>query len=163
MKQPFTVPVPAAVQHGGGKGRRRGRPRTPTPSLIELLRDPRLGGLLSRDGFVGLAHDLGMSERTLRRRLQEAGLSPRDLLNAWRRKELRRLLLDDVSLARIREGLGFMTPGSLSHFARREFGMSPTSLRRRLKDEKVLSILQNPALVERESFAEGKRKSGRES
>jgi AraC-like DNA-binding protein len=160
MKQPVRGPGTAAVHNGGGKGRRRGRPRKPTPGLVELLRDPRLAGLLSRDGFVALAHDLGMSERTLRRRLKEAGLSPRDLLSSWRRKELRRLLLDDVSLARIREELGFTTPGSLCHFVRREFRTTPTALRRQLKDEEVLSSLQNPALAERESLAEGARKSG---
>ena len=147
MKQPVGAPGPAAAHQNGGKRRRRGRPRTPTPSLVELLRDPRLGGLLSRDSFVALADDLGMSERTLRRRLQEAGLSPRDLLKAWRRRELRRLLPEDVALDRIRQELGFSSAGSLCHFVRREFGMSPTALRGRLKDDEVLSTLQKKGRI----------------
>lgn len=159
MKGFVRAPGPAAVHHGGGKRRRRGRPRTPTPGLVELLRDPRLAGLLSRDGFVALAHDLGVSERTLRRRLREAGLSPRDLLNSWRRRELKHLLLDDVPLACIREELGFSTAGSLCHFVRREFRTSPTALRGRLKEDAILATLQNPALVERAPVAAGAKKS----
>jgi AraC family transcriptional regulator of adaptative response / DNA-3-methyladenine glycosylase II len=95
-------------------------------SLIE-------SGLVERAGVTGLASELGVSERHLRRELRATvGTGPLQLARS-RRLWLARLLLDqtDLSVTDVAFASGF---GSLRQFndsIRRAFGATPTELRRR--------------------------------
>ncbi len=91
------------------------------------------GGAVDRLGVKGLAAELGVSERHLRRELQrEVGTGPLQLARA-RRLWLARLLLDQTSLSitEVAFAAGF---GSLRQFndsVRDAFKASPSELRRR--------------------------------
>ena len=124
--------------------------RKPLPSSLTvggLLTDPERLGLLARLGAKAFAHRLGVSERTLHRRLREAGLTVRDLLVIWRRRELRHELLEDIPLSCVCERLGFASPPSLCRFVHREFADTPGRLRCRVKEEEMLGALRRPAIA----------------
>jgi AraC-like DNA-binding protein len=87
-------------------------------------------------GFAGVecaqvARELGMSTRSLQRRLAESGTTFRKLTEAARMDEALRLLADDtLPVARISNRLGFSEPSALSHAVRDYWGASPRVLRR---------------------------------
>ncbi|HEX7776325.1 MAG TPA: helix-turn-helix domain-containing protein [Parvibaculum sp.] len=71
---------------------------------------------------------LGVSSRTLVRRLAEAGVSYRELVDAELRGRAERLLKEGgLSRARIAEELGYSDPSSLSRACRRWFGSRRTA------------------------------------
>ena len=88
-------------------------------SLRELLPKGRLAA--SR-----VASALGMSERSLHRRLREVGQSYRGMVDNFRRKEAERLLLDGrVDMAEIAHRLGFADQSAFSRAFRRWARMAP--------------------------------------
>lgn len=87
-------------------------------------------------GFAGVqcaqvARELGMSTRSLQRRLAEYGTTFRKLAEAARMDEALRLLADDaLPVAGIGDRLGFSEPSALSHAVRDYWGAPPSVLRR---------------------------------
>jgi AraC-like DNA-binding protein len=102
------------------------------PMLIgevrRAIRTMLLGGLSSR---AELASRLGMHERTLGRRLQEAGTTFQELLDEERADVARQLLKDTrTSVARISASLGYRDPTVFTRAFRRWAGVTPREFRR---------------------------------
>lgn len=77
-----------------------------------------------------IAEQLHMTDRTLRRRLDDQGVSFRDLLSGVRRDLARRYLADDqLSLTEISYLLGFSEPSSFTRAYRGWTGKSPSEAR----------------------------------
>jgi AraC-like DNA-binding protein len=87
---------------------------------VERLLTSLPGGRLSADEVARLT---GVSRRTLVRRLAEAGVGYRALVDAELRNRAERLLRDGgLTQAQIAEELGYTDPGSFSRACRRWFG-----------------------------------------
>ncbi|MDI1259514.1 AraC family transcriptional regulator [Aquabacterium sp.] len=80
------------------------------------------------------ARTLGLSDRTLKRRLQDEGLSYRVLLAEVRGRQAKELLADDtLSLTQIAERMGFSDLSSFSQAYKRWFGFAPSLGRKALQ------------------------------
>lgn len=78
------------------------------------------------------ARTLGLSDRTLKRRLQDEGVSYRVLLAEVRGRQANDLLADDtLSLTQIAERMGFSDLSSFSQAYKRWFGFAPSAGRLR--------------------------------
>lgn len=84
-----------------------------------------------------LASRLQMSTRQLSRTLKSSiGMNFRQKNNATRLELARRMLAEtDLSVARIAEDLGYSSSTTFGTFIRSQTGLSPTQLRRRLREE----------------------------
>jgi AraC-like DNA-binding protein len=81
-----------------------------------------------RFGAAKVAGALGMSERSLHRRLRELGQSYQGLVDVYRREEAERLLLDGrVDMAEIAHRLGFADQSAFSRAFRRWTRMAPST------------------------------------
>jgi AraC-like DNA-binding protein len=79
-----------------------------------------------------MARALGVSERTLQRRLDEAGTTFSDVLESFRHEEALRLLDDRrLSLADVAARLGFSEQSSFQRAFKRWTGASPAAMRRK--------------------------------
>ncbi|MET9224341.1 AraC family transcriptional regulator [Lentzea sp. NPDC003310] len=88
------------------------------------------------EGMPALARALGLSPRTLRRRLATSGTSYQALLDEERAKRAVRLLAGgDLSIEAVAERLGFAEAASFGHAFRRWFGVSPSRYHRRAGDQ----------------------------
>jgi AraC-like DNA-binding protein len=77
-----------------------------------------------------LAERLGISVRTLHRRLREEGTTHRQLLDQLRKERAYRLLVDEgVTVRETTIQLGFSEPAALKRAVKRWFGKSPAALR----------------------------------
>ncbi len=76
------------------------------------------------------ARALGLSERTLRRRLSGAGTSAAALLDGSRRAEARCRVRRGDALVDVADAVGFSDPSALARAYRRWFGVSPSADRR---------------------------------
>ena len=108
--------------------------RTPDPSAAYLRRRLENTPALQTDGVRQLSAELGVSERTLRRRCHEAfGYGPKTLQRIVRFQRF-------LELARERDGLvadlanevGYADQAHLTREARRMAGMTPVSIRQQL-------------------------------
>ena len=91
-----------------------------------VLENLHTGGL----GVPALARDLGVSARTLRRRLAEHGLTPARLVERLRRELAERYLAEgDFPLGRIAYLLGYGDPATFTRAFRRWTGTTPTRWR----------------------------------
>jgi AraC-like DNA-binding protein len=104
-----------------------------TPQYLRALRvllDRNLGGIAVGDA----ATELGMSERTLQRKLGEAGTTFQDEMAAARVRTAERMLLEtDTPLTAIALDVGC---ASLQHFSalfRKRTGQSPSAWRRQMR------------------------------
>jgi AraC-like DNA-binding protein len=80
----------------------------------------------------GIARELGVSSRTLRRRLQEEGTQYRHLLDALRSSLARRYLAENrLSIADVSFLIGFSEPSAFHKAFKRWTGRSPAEFRRR--------------------------------
>lgn len=86
--------------------------------------------LLIRGGIGSLARYFGMSSRTLRRYCARAGLHLSIHRNELRREELIVLLSTRLPIAEVADRLGFSSSQTLARFVRKEFGSTPTQMRR---------------------------------
>lgn len=77
-----------------------------------------------------VAKRIGLSERTLARRLAIEGLSFGEILDQLRRDLAVRYLDEDIQASQIAWLLGFQQPSSFSHACRRWVGQSPLEYRR---------------------------------
>jgi AraC-like DNA-binding protein len=104
------------------------------PSSVSLLDalDAALDGALA-EGEVSLEHvarKLGMSSRTLQRRLEEQGAAFSDRVDeARKRAALHWLIKTDVSLSEVAYLVGFKEQASLTRAVRRWTGRSPREIR----------------------------------
>lgn len=90
--------------------------------------------LLLRDGrypdLAGVAGQLLMSERTLKRRLQEQGLSFQLLLDRAREQDSRRLLANPrLSIEQVALATGYADPANFTRAFRKWTGLSPRAYR----------------------------------
>jgi AraC-like DNA-binding protein len=99
-------------------------------SGIEVSVRSRLRNLMPRGQAVAerVARSVGISERTLHRRLSESGTSFQDVLDQFRIEESERLLLQGkLDLAAVALALGFSDQAAWNRFFRRLRNMSPTA------------------------------------
>jgi AraC-like DNA-binding protein len=83
--------------------------------------------------FDEIAHKLGMSRRTLARRLKAEGLTFSEILQQLRNDVTMRYLSEaDLSISQIAWLVGFQSVGAFSHSCKRWKGMSPKVLRNTL-------------------------------
>jgi len=93
----------------------------------------RSQAILMKAGSAALAHHRGYSTRTLRRRLEDDGLTLREYTDSLRARETMRLLTEGHSPTEISREVGFATPQSFCRFCYRLFGAPPSDLQRRLR------------------------------
>ena len=124
---------------------RNGRISTPTDdSLCRVtIKGPRVDlasmvaavGRLLVDGYPTIertAHSLGLSPRTLQRRLSEAGISYREVVQTCRFEQACLLLADStLGVSDIASKLSYADPSSFSRFFLRRSGTSPRAYRAR--------------------------------
>jgi AraC-like DNA-binding protein len=110
-----------------------GKPGLTVDVVKGLLGQPFFPKLLATQGLGTAASDLGVSERSLRRRLTDLGAKPREIIARYRRETLVSMLLEDCPCGAISRELGFVSPCTLSRFAGKQFGHSPRLLRQLLK------------------------------
>jgi AraC-like DNA-binding protein len=100
---------------------------------LEVAVRARLRALLpeGRADVATLCRTLGMSERTLHRRLRAEGRSYREVLDAFREAEAERWLASgDVPLSEVAARLGFADQSAWNRAFRRWKGMAPSEWRR---------------------------------
>lgn len=105
--------------------------RRNTPPFADLARS-QLHQLLQagEPSRERLAEALGMTGRTLHRKLQEAGTSYRELLDALRLDRARELLRDGgVSVQEVAQRAGFDESGSFARWFRQATGQTPSDFR----------------------------------
>jgi AraC-like DNA-binding protein len=93
-------------------------------------------GPAARDcSLLGLAAELGLSSRTVIRRLREAGTDFGSIVSAVQRERARALLLGtDLPLAEVGRALGFNDASNFGRSVRRWFGLTPAELRAARRD-----------------------------
>lgn len=98
--------------------------------IIESVERVLRQKLDSRNHISKVARTLGMSERTLRRRLSESGVSFQSLLDGLRKNRALELLANqDVSVEQIAFAVGFTDPHNFRRAFRRWTGATPGMLR----------------------------------
>lgn len=108
----------------------------PSPqSFAEQAREGLRAGLGARDASPeALARRLGVSERTLRRRLQQEGTSYQAVLDDVRNALARTLVLQsDVSLAQVAEQLGFAEVSTFYRAFKRWTGTTPAQFQKQAR------------------------------
>jgi AraC-like DNA-binding protein len=101
-------------------------------SRVRRLIERRLEG--GRVGMADIAHELHVSEATLRRRLLEESTTHKELLDAVRREHaLSHVGEGRASLSEIGFRLGFSSPSAFARAFRRWAGVSPVEYRARLR------------------------------
>ena len=126
VSAPATRPVKAVRVIGP-------RPGSGVPDLADELLTEEMALLLVRFGVGGTARRLGVSERTLRRDFVRAGASVHDHISRTRRAMAVRLLASSCPLARVAEEIGFASSQTFARFVAREFGFTPSALRKSLR------------------------------
>ena len=76
-----------------------------------------------------VAHAVGLSARSLRRRLGEEGASFADIVRGARAEVAKGLVLDDDSIQRVASTLGFSDPSAFHHAFKKWTGMTPREYR----------------------------------
>jgi AraC-like DNA-binding protein len=89
-----------------------------------------------------VARDLGMSARTLQRRLSAVGSSYQQVLDSSRRETAERCLTgSSLSVAEIAYMLGFSEPAAFHRAFKRWTGMTPQAVRHRQREDGMLSAI----------------------
>src|SRR5437867_5733549 len=102
------------------------------PQLAQMAAHRIAAGALNGSGVAALAHELGVSERHLRRALErEIGVSPLELAQTHRLLFAKRLLADtSLPVTRIAFASGFQSLRRFNSVFRERYRMSPGALRR---------------------------------
>jgi AraC-like DNA-binding protein len=105
-------------------------------SFIEQVRELIAAGLeAGTHGSEQLAASLGISVRTLRRRLEESGNSHRSLLDQVRRERALELVASgELSVVEIANQVGFGDPSAFTSAFRRWTGRTPRAMRATSRD-----------------------------
>jgi AraC-like DNA-binding protein len=104
---------------------------TKAPSFLDGVRDAIRRGLREpNNDLPALAETLGISERTLQRRLSEHGTSLRDLIDDVRKEEAIRLLRSGASAAEIALEIGFARPQAFHKAFVRWTGVTPGAFKK---------------------------------
>ncbi len=114
--------------------------------IAKRVRGCLLQGLKSQDT---IAHHLGMSVATLRRRLNEEGASFRSIVGDIRRDAAEILLLGDKSAEAIAAELGLSDSRCFRRACKTWFGAAPSEVRRsfRADDQKPRGMIASPSTV----------------
>lgn len=107
--------------------------RQASPSVLDLVRS-QLHQLLQRGDASRerLAEGMGMTARTLHRKLQEAGTSYRELLDGLRLEKARNLLRDSsLDIQEVAQRAGFDESASFTRWFRLREGTTPSEFRQR--------------------------------
>ncbi|TCT13472.1 AraC family transcriptional regulator [Tepidamorphus gemmatus] len=107
--------------------------------LITCAREEIVWSLPSEEGIQidRLARRLGVSTRTLQRKLADAGTSFQELVDDTRRMLARRYLEDrNLRLSEIAYRLGFSAPSAFTRASYRWFGKNPAEVRRKLTTDR---------------------------
>ena len=120
------------------------------PRLANVAAHRIAAGALNGRSVRDLAHDLGVSERHLRRALErEVGVSPLELAQTHRLLLAKRLLADTaLSVTRVAYASGFQSLRRFNAVFRERYRMSPTALRRgtrSLDDDRLLRVSRESA------------------
>lgn len=118
LEQEHRKVIEAAFHHGSGQPDLRQRV---TRILQERLADP--------PSLKQIAQQLGISERSLRGQLEQAGLSYRDLLAELRREQAELLLKEGRSVRQVCATLGYSDPTNFRKAFRRWTNQAPSSWR----------------------------------
>ncbi|WP_315785445.1 AraC family transcriptional regulator [Bradyrhizobium sp. SZCCHNPS1003] len=95
-----------------------------------------------RASCADVARSMGLSTRTLQRRLTELSTSFRKLVEAARMDEALRLMNDrDLSLSDISRRLGYSEPSSFSFAIRTHFGTTPRALRDQIAGKRGMNTV----------------------
>lgn len=115
------------------KSRRR------TKDIVTMLKEDFLQHMETNDrAIVDVARRLGMSERTLQRRLAENGVNFWEVSESTRDELSLRLLTDtDLPLSEISQKLGYSSQSAYTRAVKRWRGASPRQLREKLRSEPV--------------------------
>lgn len=106
----------------------------PGAGLLDRVRAFIAEGLISGDyALEHVAFRCGMSERTLRRKLSDAGTSYRDLMDDVRKERALHLLEADQSISLIAQHLGFSDATAFARAFRRWTGSAPHELAGRVR------------------------------
>jgi AraC-like DNA-binding protein len=106
-------------------------PPAAAPSFIDSVKRVLDDGLEARDlTLTRLADHLGISARTLQRRLRAAGITHRGLVRGVREDLANRSLATRVSQGQIARTLGYSGPGAFQRAFKRWSGMTPGQHRR---------------------------------
>lgn len=98
--------------------------------VIESVERVLRSKLAGRHAISGVARELGMSERTLRRRLAESGVSFQALLDGVKKTRALELLANpQISVEQIGQAVGFTDPHNFRRAFRRWTGSTPGTLR----------------------------------
>jgi AraC-like DNA-binding protein len=128
-------------------GPQRARSLSPLLGYADVVADAKLGSIDSEvacigatislrllegaDDIDGAAKALGLSVRTLQRRLDANALSYRSLLSSLRMQRAKSLVMEtDAPLKQIGLQLGYSEPAHFTRAFRKHFGCAPSSLRR---------------------------------
>jgi AraC-like DNA-binding protein len=96
--------------------------------------------------LVEAARRLGVSRRTLLRRLGESGTSYRDLVDAHRRRRAEALLREGLqTVSEVGFRLGYKDAANFARACRRWFGVAPGELRHQSRVESELSSTAQPS------------------
>jgi AraC-like DNA-binding protein len=107
-------------------------PPAGAPSFIDRVKRVLEDGLSERDLTLNrLADQLGVSTRTLQRRLRAAGLTHRGLVRGVREDAATRSLATRVSQGQIARTLGYSGAGAFQRAFKRWSGMTPGEVRRK--------------------------------
>jgi AraC-like DNA-binding protein len=102
------------------------------PSFIDTVKRVLEDGLNERDlTLTRLADRLGVSTRTLQRRLRAAGVTHRGLVSGVRKELAARSLAARVSQGQIARALGYSGAGAFQRAFKRWSGVTPGGLRRK--------------------------------
>jgi len=106
-------------------------PQPRPPSFIETVKRVLEQGIYERDlTLTRLADALGISARTLQRRLRAAGVTHRGLVRDVRQAVATRSLSSHASLGQIALSLGYSGPGAFQRAFKRWSGVTPGQVRR---------------------------------
>ena len=116
----------------------------PCKDIGPFLQDEKLLLLLTVQGVPAAAKHLGVSERTVHRAAAAAGTNVRALVARFQRKVAERLLGKGRSIEEVAAALGYAYVTSLNRFISKEYGIPPSVLRRRLTQDRALSVTPAP-------------------
>lgn len=133
LKLPLVMTDPAVVKHALVQ-----MDKTAANRLLVMTPDyvPRVRALLQPNADTGypnlktMAAALSISERTLKRRLNEAGTNFQSLLNDARQRQATELILEgQLSMQQIAQTLGYTDPATFTRAYKRWTGRPPSDLR----------------------------------